>query len=58
VTLNLILYPAKCQDRDEAPNLNRGCDNVLRGEGYRSPQGEVVWTNGGMMVSRGKPKKL
>jgi hypothetical protein len=35
----------------------RGCDNVLRDQGYLAIKG-TVWNNGEMMISKGKPKKL
>jgi hypothetical protein len=40
---------------------DRGCDNVLRGLGLSHTSGggdRWIFSNGGMMISRGKPKTL
>jgi hypothetical protein len=49
-----IPRPAECLVRDGAPNKDRGYDNVLLGQDFRTPRGAVrwVWINGGMMISR------
>jgi hypothetical protein len=66
--LNLIsLFPIKKvpyfivsqvpAQRNEALHLrDKGYDKVLPFQGYRAHQGE--WSNGGKMISRGKPKKI
>jgi hypothetical protein len=42
------------------PDVGSRYDNVLLGQGYRTPHGAVIneyGAMGGMMISRGKPKK-
>jgi hypothetical protein len=38
----LFCFQPKYRVRNEAPNLDRGGDNVLLGRNYRSPHGAVI----------------
>jgi hypothetical protein len=46
----LTLLPTNCWVRDQAPQLNnQGCDNVLPGQGYHTPQGVMTDEFGAMV---------
>ena len=49
---SITLRPAKCWSKDGTPKLKKGRCNALSGQGHRAP-----WSNGGIVISRGKPKE-